>query len=86
MSETPAIAVRIDELVLHGFRPGDRYAIAEAVERELAVLLAEGGEPRESARSGREMPSFEVAADAPPEVVGKQVALVLHQHLATELR
>jgi hypothetical protein len=35
----------IEELVLHGFRPGDRYAIADAVERELTRLFTEQGVP-----------------------------------------
>jgi hypothetical protein len=34
-----AIEVVIDELVLHGFAPGERHAIGEAIERELTQLL-----------------------------------------------
>lgn len=34
------IRVRIEELVLHGFDPRDRRAIAEAVREELGRLLA----------------------------------------------
>lgn len=38
---TPArVDIVIDELVLHGFAPGDRHAVAEALQRELAALLA----------------------------------------------
>jgi hypothetical protein len=37
----PNIKLHIDELVLHGFAPGDRYAIAAAVQRELARLVAD---------------------------------------------
>lgn len=37
--------LRIDELVLHGFRPGDRYAIAAALEQELTRLFSEQGVP-----------------------------------------
>jgi hypothetical protein len=33
------IDVHIEELVLHGFPPLDRYAVSEAVQRELATLL-----------------------------------------------
>lgn len=36
------VEVHIDELVLHGFAAGDRYAIAEAVQQELARLMGEG--------------------------------------------
>lgn len=35
------IELHIEELVLHGFDPSDKYAIGDAVQRELARLLAE---------------------------------------------
>ena len=41
----PSVEVHIDELVLHGFAPGDRRGIGDAVERELARLLAARGLP-----------------------------------------
>jgi hypothetical protein len=40
-----AIEVQIDELVLHGFTPRERYAIAEAIQRELTALLKTRGLP-----------------------------------------
>jgi hypothetical protein len=40
-----AIEVRIDELVLRGFSPHERYAIAEAVQCELTLLLETQGLP-----------------------------------------
>ncbi len=39
------IVIEIDELVLHGFPPGDRYRIGEAVQAELARILGERGLP-----------------------------------------
>ena len=36
----PNINLHIDELVLHGFAAGDRYAIADAVQSELSRLLS----------------------------------------------
>lgn len=33
------LRLHIEQLVLHSFAPNDRYAIAEAVQRELASLL-----------------------------------------------
>lgn len=40
----PRIELHIEELVLQGFPPGaDRYALAQAVERELGRLLTERG-------------------------------------------
>ncbi len=34
-----AVTVHVDELVLHGFDPRDRHAIADAVHAELAALF-----------------------------------------------
>lgn len=34
-----SVEIEIDELVLHGFAPGDHRAIGDAVERELARLI-----------------------------------------------
>jgi hypothetical protein len=39
----PSVHVHIDELVLHGFAPADRYRIAAAVQVELTRLFAEQG-------------------------------------------
>ena len=39
------LRVHIGELVLHGFPPGDRARIADAVQAELARLFTEGGVP-----------------------------------------
>lgn len=41
----PSVELHIEELVLHGFAPGDRYPIGEAVERELTRLFTEQGVP-----------------------------------------
>lgn len=38
-----AIELNIDELVLDGFAPSERYRIADAVQSELARLLSEKG-------------------------------------------
>lgn len=40
-----SVELHIDELVLHGFEPAQRYAIGDAVERELARLFNERGLP-----------------------------------------
>ena len=39
------IELHIEELVLHGFAPADRYRIGDTVQRELTRLLAEQGMP-----------------------------------------
>ena len=37
------IEAQIEELVLHGFPPSERYRIADAMQAELARLLTEQG-------------------------------------------
>jgi len=46
------IEVTIDELVLHGFLPGERYAIAEALGQELTRLFSEHGVPPSLGHAG----------------------------------
>jgi len=45
------IHLHIDELTLHGFAPGDRYRIAEALSAELARIFTEQGLPPACAQS-----------------------------------
>ena len=66
MNAQPSIELHIEELVLHGFAPGDRHRIAEALQGELMHLLADPtmrgslATPRETARL--DGGSFQVAA------------------------
>ncbi len=76
------IELNIDELVLHGFAPGDRYSIGEAVERELTRMLADRGVPQ-SLEGGREVTSvnggaIKVATGSRAEAVGAQVAKAVY--------
>jgi hypothetical protein len=75
--------LRIDELVLHGFAPGDRYAIAASLERELSRLYAEDGVPPSLGgdRFRRDAGAFEVPHGATPDAVGIQVARAIHRSL-----
>jgi len=74
----PSVEVRIEELVLHGFAPGDRYRIGEAVERELSRMIAEQGAPPTLMGSGEtdrvDGGSFHMAPHAKGGVIGKQIA------------
>jgi len=80
------VRLRIEELVLDGFPPGDRYSIAAAVEAELARLLAEQGAPPGLANGGTvsalDGGSFDVAPDARPDRIGAQVAQAVYGGLA----
>ena len=82
----PAIELRIEELVLHGFAPGDRHRVGAAVERELARLLAERGLPpglvRGADLSRLDGGSFAVAPGAGAEAIGARVARAVYGRLA----
>jgi hypothetical protein len=72
------VELHIEELLLRGFAPGDRYRIGEAVERELTRLIDEQGVPPSLAR-GSEIErlnggAFKVASGSKPEAIGAQVA------------
>jgi hypothetical protein len=82
----PNIELHIEELVLHGFAPSDRYTIADAVERELSRLLAENsgnaGWPRSladnSSRPRVDAGNFQVAPSAKASSIGDQIAQAVH--------
>ena len=76
------IELNIEELVLHGFSPGDRHRIGEAVEQELTRLLADRGVPQSLAQGGEvasvDGGAIEVASGARAQVVGAQVARAVY--------
>ncbi len=78
----PRVALRVEELVLHGFPPADRYRIAGALARELERLIAEGGVPAAwlSANGAAvlEGGSFAMPPGARPEAVGRSIAGALY--------
>ncbi len=78
----PSIELQIEELVLHGFAPGDRIRISAAVGRELGRLLSEGGLPATLGQGGDRPAlnggSFQVRPNARPEAVGVQVARAIY--------
>jgi hypothetical protein len=79
----PSVELHIEELVLHGFAPGDRYVIGDAVERELARLLSEEGVPisLRSANATDEIrgATFNSAHNAKPPTIGRQIAQAIYQ-------
>lgn len=81
------IELRVDELVLHGFEPADRYRIGQAVEHELGRLFAEWGAPPSLTRGG-EVPlldggSFEATPGAEAGAIGVQVARAVYGGLGS---
>jgi hypothetical protein len=72
------IELHIEELVLHGFAAKDRYAIGEAVQRELTRLFTEQG-VHPSLGKGHEVAkldggAFQVKEGAKADAIGEQVA------------
>lgn len=72
------INLHIDELVLHGFEPGDRRRIGVAVESELTRLFTEQGIPP-GFTGGIALPAidagaFQVTPHMKAGAIGQQVA------------
>jgi hypothetical protein len=77
--------LRIEELVLDGFSPADRYAIGEAVERELTRLFSERGIPpvigdqiEISDLQGGQLVS---SRDLDAEALGNELAKIVYRRL-----
>ncbi len=79
------IEVRIDALVLHGVAFADRYAVADAVQHELARLLTKSGIPPDLARrSGIERVDggqVELSAGASAQIIGAGIGQAVHGSL-----
>jgi hypothetical protein len=83
---TSNINLHIEELVLHGFAPGDRYTIADAVEQELSRLLTEHfAEPGSSSlwtsstdAARLDAGAFHVDTRSQPNSIGTQIAQAVH--------
>ena len=85
----PAVELHIEELVLHGFSPGDRHAIAAAVQNELSRLLSAqfaealpGSFAQSSERERLDAGAFNVAPGANSNAVGNQIAQTVHRGLS----
>jgi hypothetical protein len=85
-----SVSLHIEELVLDGFAGKDRFAIAEAVERELTRLIEERGLGSMTAAPAS-LPrldggAFQVARGASAKGMGTQLAEAIHRPLATPER
>jgi hypothetical protein len=75
------IEVHIEELVLHGFAPGARRAVGDALQSELQQLLAERGIPQawrgnpETIEAG----TIPATAQTKPVTTGGQIARAVYQ-------
>jgi hypothetical protein len=84
----PNINLHIEELVLHGFAPNDRYAIADAVQQELSRLLGPtSGQTQADLAStlsehsrniGIDAGAFQVEQNSRAGSIGNQIAQAVH--------
>ena len=81
----PTVEIHIDRLVLHGFAPGDRHRIGEALERELHRLFAERGVPpsllRDHEAGSLDGGRFEAGPGFGAEEIGGRVARTVYEGL-----
>lgn len=81
----PSVHLHIDELVLHGFAPADRYRIADAVQVELTRLFSEQGVSatlRQGGEASRlKADAVRVTPAMPAAAVGAQVARSVYDSL-----
>ena len=82
------VELHIEELVLHGFRSGDRFYVGDAMERELAQLLGKQGLPallrQQSFVERLDAGTFKVTPGTKPRGIGTQLAQSLHQRLTSQ--
>jgi hypothetical protein len=74
------IEVHIEELVLHGFPPETRWAVAEALEAELQTLLAQRGIPFpwQSSPDRIDTRPIPASAQTQSQAIGAQIARAIH--------
>jgi hypothetical protein len=79
------IELHIDELVLRGFPPSDRFKIAEALRSELTRLLSEHSRqntlPRSLTIDRIQTVSFNALNNAKPAAIGMQVAQSVYRQV-----
>jgi hypothetical protein len=80
------IDLKIEKLILEGFEPADRERMVAAIKQELFRLLAGRELPQSLAQRGSlaqlDGGQFQMAAGAPVETVGVQVAQQIYAGLA----
>jgi hypothetical protein len=90
MGVKPNVELHIEELVLHGFQPADRYRIGAAVERELLRLITEQGLPGEHDED-LHLPhlnagEFSMPSGVSSEAAGREIAHRVHASLSGSAR
>ncbi len=85
-AEMPPVELHIEQLVLHGFAPHEKGAIAQAVEAELLRLLSQQGLPPTLLGQGA-LPhldggAYQVATGQRPQETGRQIAQAIYRGLS----
>lgn len=85
--KSPNVELHIEEIVLHGFTPVDRRAIAAAIEAELGRLLANEGLPASlvdgTSLGALDAGAFPVAASDRPSAVGGRIGRSLYRSMGS---
>lgn len=80
------IELHIEQLVLHGFRPNDRYRIGKAVELELTRLFTEQGISYSMSKGGEftylDGGKFNVAPNSKTDTIGTKVAQSVYKNMS----
>ncbi len=71
------IEVHIEELVLHGFAPNERWGMADALQNELHGLLVKKGVPTAWLESPAQIDAGAVSLTK-PSVVGSKIAQAIY--------
>ena len=79
---TRPVRVEIDELVLHGFRPGDRDTIAAGLQAELAASLAGWAPATGRSTEAIDAGAFDLPPSAPGAAVGRGIGRQVRRRLA----
>lgn len=73
-----SIEINIDELILHGFSPADRFKIGNSLRSELAKLILENGMPAGISNGGDingiNGGTFQASKNMHARTVGTQIA------------
>lgn len=73
-----AIEVHVEELVLHGFAPGERGGIADALQSQLHGLLVENGVPAAWLQSPVQIDAGAIGLTR-PSTTGTQIADAIYR-------
>src|SRR5690606_15851409 len=81
-TSAPSLELRIEQLVLEGVAPGDRYRVADALRAELRRLLGAQGAaanfPASVSERRIDAGTIHIGGGAPADHTGKQIARAVY--------